>query len=91
MALVILVQLLAERAFGLVEHNGEVGGLEAGRAFADELQQLGDEQAHRPRRHPVRDPGVVLRILIHGLEVGAEDEGGAVDQEDMVAGSDGTG
>jgi hypothetical protein len=90
-ALVILIEFLAERALGLVEHDGEMGGLQARRAVAHELQELGDEQAHGPRRHAVRAAGIVLLVLVHGLEVGPEDEGGAVDEENVVAGLDGTG
>ena len=84
--LVVGVDLLAEGVLGLVEDDGEVGRLDADRALADELVELGAEQAQRPGRQPVGRAHVVLPVLVHGLEVGAEDEGGAVDQEDLVAG-----
>ena len=36
------------------------------------------------------EPVIVFWVLPDRLEIGAEHEGGAVDQEDMVAGLDGT-
>jgi hypothetical protein len=39
-------------------------------ALADELIELGAEQAHGTGRQPVRAV-IVLRVLIHGLEIGA--------------------
>ncbi len=87
-ALVVGVDLLAEGVFRLVEEDGEVGRHDADGALADELVELGREQAERPGRQAVRAV-VVLGVLVNRLEIGTEDEGRAVDQKDVVAGSDG--
>src|ERR1700684_4452560 len=59
-----------------------------GGAVAQELQYLGREQPHRADRQAVRAV-IVLLILPDRLEIGAKDEGRTVDEEDMVAGTDG--
>ena len=56
---------------------------------ADELQHLGREQPHRAGRQPV-GPIIVLLILPDRLVIGAEDEGRAVDEKNVVAGADRT-
>ena len=48
-SLVVGVDLLAEGVLGLVEDDRQVGRLDADRALADELVELGAEQAHAPR------------------------------------------
>ena len=66
-----------------------MGRLDPGRAVADELQHLGGEQPDRPDRQPV-GAVIVLLVLPNGLEIGAEDERRAVDEENVVAGADRT-
>ena len=85
--LVVGVDLLAEGLVALVEDDGEVGRHDPDRALADELVELGGEQPHRAGRHAV-GAVVVFRVLVDRLEIGAEDEGRPVDQENMVAGTD---
>ena len=87
--LVVGIHFLAERLLRPVEDDGEVRRHDADRAFIHELVDLGREQPDRAGRQPVRAM-VVLHVLVHGLEVRAVDERRAVDQEDMVAGFDGT-
>jgi hypothetical protein len=53
--------------------------------------ELGAEHAQRPGRHVVRGADVVVVRLVRGLEVGPEDEGGPVHQENLIAGADGLG
>ena len=88
-ALVGGVELAAERVFRLVEDDGEMGRLDAGRAVLDELQHLGREQPDRADRQAV-GAIVVLLVLPDRLKIGAEHERRAVDEEDMVAGADRT-
>src|SRR5690606_19307874 len=84
------IDLLAEGLLRLVEDDGEMGRGDADRALADELEQLGAEQAHGAGGQAVRAV-VVFPVLVHGLEIGAEDEGRAVDEEDVVPRLQGTG
>src|SRR6516225_3897821 len=63
--------------------------LEARGPVADELQHLGRKQADRAGRQPVRTI-IVLLILSDRLIVSAKDERRAVDEKDVVAGSDRT-
>ena len=89
MALVGGIDFLAERILRFVEDDRQMGRLDAGRAVAHELQQLGGEQANRADRQPVGTV-IVFLILADRLEIGAKDEGRAVDQKNMVAGADRT-
>ena len=64
-------------------------GIDADGAFLDELRT---SLVQNSRTAPVGSPSeavIVFRVLVHRLEIGAEDEGRAVDQEDVVAGADG--
>ena len=61
------VDVAPERVLRLVEDDGEVGRHNAGRAFPDELEQLGAEQADRARRQPV-GAVVVFGVLPDRLE-----------------------
>ena len=79
------VDLLAEGVLALVEDDGEMGRLDARRALADELQKLGAEQPHRAGRQAV-GAVIIFRVLPDRLEIGAKDEGRAVDEEDVIAG-----
>ncbi len=88
-ALVVRKDLLAERALGLVEHDGEMGRHHPGRALLHELGELGAEQPHRPGRQTVGGPEIVAFGLVDRLEIGPEDERRAVDQEHLIAGADG--
>ena len=81
------IDLLAERLRRLVEDDDQMRRLDAERAVAHELEQLDAEQPHRADRQAV-GARIVLAVLVDRLEVGAEHEGGAVDQEDVVAGAD---
>ena len=80
-------ELVAERVLRLVENDGEMGRLHADGALAEELQDLRAEQAHGAGRQPVRRAHIVFPVLVHGLEIGAEDEGRPVDEENLVAGT----
>ena len=77
------VDLLAERLLRLVEDDGEMRRLDADRAVADELQSL----VQNSRTAPVGRPSerYCTAVLVHRLEIGPEDEGRAVDEEDVVA------
>ncbi len=86
-ALVVGVDLLAEGLLRLVEDDGQMGRPDADGALADELVELGAEQAERAGGQAV-GAVIVLGVLVDRLEIGAEDEGRAIDQEDMVAGLD---
>ena len=86
-ALVIGVDLLAEGVLRLVEDDGEMGRHDADRALADELVELGAEEAERAGGQAIRAV-VVFGVLVDRLEKGAIDEGRAIDQEDVVAGAE---
>ncbi len=62
--------------------------LDARRALAHELQELGRKQPHGADRQAV-GAVIVFLILADRLEIGAKDEGGAVDEKEMVAGAEG--
>ena len=51
-------------------------------------RQLGAEQPHRAGRQAV-GAVIIFRVLPDRLEIGAKDEGRAVDEKDMAAGADG--
>ncbi len=68
------IELAPERILGLVEDDGEMRRLDAGRALQDELEKLRAEQPHRARRQAV-GAVIVFRIVPDRLEIGAEDEG----------------
>ena len=78
----------AERMFRLVENDRQMRRLDARRAVADELQQLGRKQPNRADRQAV-GAVIIFLILADRLEIGAKDEGRAVDEKNMVAGTDG--
>jgi hypothetical protein len=82
--LVERVELLAERVLALVEDHGEMRRPDAEGALLDELQHLGREQPDSAGRQAVR-ARIVLPVLVHRLEIGAEDEGRGVDEKDAVA------
>ena len=84
------IELAAERILRLVEDDRQMRRRDPRRAVAQELQHLGREQPHRADRQPV-GAVIVFLILPDRLEIGAEDEGRAVDEKDVVAGADGTG
>ena len=86
MALVRGIDFAAERMFRLVENDRQMRRLDARRAIAHELQQLGREQAHRADGQTI-GAVIVFLILTDRLEIGAKDEGGAVDEKKMVAGA----
>ena len=56
------VKRLAERILRFVENDAEMRWLDAGRALADELEELGAEEPHGAGRQAV-GPVIVLRIL----------------------------
>ena len=86
-ALVGRIDLLAEGVFGLIEDDGEMGRLDPRRAVAHELKELGAKQPHRSGRQPV-GAVIIFRILADRLKIGAKNEGGPVDQENMISGAD---
>ena len=88
--LVCGIDFLAKGVFALVENDGEMGRLDPGRAVADELQQLGAEQANGAGRQPVVAE-IIFLVLPDRLEKGAKDEVRAIDEKDMVAGGEGAG
>ena len=63
-------------------------GLNARRAFANALKQLGAEEAHSTCRQFVRAL-VVARVLPDGLKISAKDKVRRIDKENMVAGANG--
>ncbi len=88
MRLVIGIDVLAKGFLALVEDDREMGRRHAGRALAHELQQLRAKEPHRARRQAVRTI-IISCVLPDRLEIGAKDEGRAVDEKDMAAGADG--
>ena len=90
MGLVERIDFASERILRFVEDDRQMRRRNPRRAVAQELQHLGREQPHRAHGEPV-GAVVVLLILPDRLEIGAKDERRAVDEKDMVAGSDGTG
>ena len=90
MGLVGRIDFAPEGILRLVEDDRQMRRLDPRRAVAQELQNLGREQPHRADRQPVGTV-IVFLILPDRLEIGAKDEGRAVDEKDVVAGADGTG
>ena len=89
-ALVVGVDLLAEGLLRLVEDDCQVGRPDADGALADELIELGAEEAQGAGGQAV-GAVIVFGVLVDRLEIGAEDEGRAIDQKDVVAGLEGGG
>ena len=83
------VEVAPERVLRLVEDHGEMGRLEARRPVANELQHLGREQPHGAGGQAI-GPVVVFLVLADRLIIGAEDKRRAVDEKNMVAGTDRT-
>ena len=81
--LVRAIELVAEGALGLVEDDAEIGRTHAQAGVRQELPQHVAEAGDGADRQAVRLAGERRQGVI-----GAEDEGRAVDQEDMVAGAE---
>ena len=89
-ALIGRVDRLAERVLGFVEDDGEMRRPHPEHALAHELEELGGEEPDRAGGQTVR-ADIVFPVLIDRLEIGPEDEVGAVDQKEVVAGLQGGG
>ena len=84
--LVVGIELVAEGDFGLVEHDGEMGRPVVRRHVAQQLPQHVAEA-----EHGIDLQAVGLAVQRRQRVIGAENVGGAVDQEDMVALAEGPG